>query len=201
MKILVISPCSGTQKDRRAPAIELYEGQEHNKVRMGLKEIRRHSQYGKTIVDLYIISTKHGLIKEDRVIDPYDVPNNTSPVLNGEGRGKLHRGVEKLIKDYDLVFFVLGKEYVKALQLPFNGPGTVTQVFLIFTRTTGYRNLIPECLQSCEVVELHASEFGSGYIAKGLVFSKLCEAACREGFHLFEEVKQDPQRLLEIVRR
>ena len=201
MKILVISPCSSTQKDRRAPAIELYEGREHSKVRTGLREVRRHDQYGETTVDLYIISTKHGLIKEDYVIDPYDVPNNTSPVLNGEGRGKLHQDVEKLIKGYDLVFFLLGGTYVKALQFPFNVPDTVTQVFLIFTRTKGYRNLIPECLQNCEAVELHAHEFRSGYIAKGLVFNRLCEAACHTGFHLFEEIKQNPQRLLEIVRR
>ena len=201
MKILVISPCSSTQKDRRAPAIELYEGREHKKIRAGLRKIRRHSQYRETTVDLYIISTKHGLINEDYVIDPYDVPNNLSPVLNGEGRGKLHQDVEKLIKDYDLVFFLLGKGYVEALQLPFNVPDAVTQIFLIFTRTKGYRNLIPECLQNCEAVELHAREFRSGYTAKGLAFNRLCQAACCEGFHVFEEVKQDPQRLLEIVRR
>ena len=201
MKILVISPCSSTQKDRRAPAIELYEGREHKKIRAGLRKIRKDSQYGETTVDLYIISTKHGLIKEDRVIDPYDVPNNSSPVLNGEGRSKLHQDVETLIKDYDLVFFLLGATYVRALQLPFNVPNAVTQVFLIFTRTKGYRNLIPECLQNYEAVELHAREFKNGYTAKGLVFNKLCETACSQGFHLFEEVKKDPQRLLEIVRR
>ena len=200
MKILVISPCSSTQKDRRAPAIELYEGREHKKVRAGLREVRKHSQNAETTVDLYIISTKHGLIKEDRVIDPYDVPNNASPVLNGEGRSKLHQDVEKLIKDYDLVFFLLGATYIKALQLPFNVPDTVTQVFLIFTRTKGYRNLIPKYLQNCEVVELHACEFKNGYIAKGLVFRKLCEVTCRDGFGVFEQIQGDPQLLLEIVR-
>ena len=199
MKILVISPCSSTQKDRRVPAIELYEGREHNKVRAGLREVRRHSQYAETTVDLYIISTKHGLIKEDRVTDPYDVPNSMSPVLNGEGRNKLHRDVEELIKGYDLVFFLLSATYIKALQLPFNVPNTVIQVFLIFTRTTGYRNLIPEYLQNCEAVELHAPEFKSGYTAKGLVFNRLCEAACHRGFYVFEEIKRDPQQLLEIV--
>ena len=200
MKILIISPCSGTQKDRRAPAIELYEGSEHNKVREGLGKVRKHNQYRETAVDLYIISTKHGLIEEDRVISPYDVPNNTSPVLNGRGRDKLHQDVEKLIKDYDLVFFLLGRKYVEALRLPFNVPDTVTQVFLIFTRTTGYRNLIPECLRNCEAIELHAREFKSGYTAKGLVFNELCEAACREGFHVFEQVRQNPQQLLEIIQ-
>lgn len=201
MKILVISPCSSTQKDRRAPAIELYEGREHQKIRAGLRKIRKDSQYRGATVDLCIISTKHGLIKEDYVIDPYDVPNNSSPVLNGEGRSKLHQDVETLIKDYDLVFFLLGATYVKALQLPFNVPDAVTQVFLIFTRTKGYRNLIPERLQNCAAVELHACEFKNGYTAKGLVFNRLCEAACRDGFHVFEKVKSDPQQLLEIIGR
>lgn len=227
MKILVISPCSSTQKhnklpnrlgpvdfissDRLAlrmeelgnykePAAEMYEGKEHEEIMKGLWKIRRC--YGRESVDLSIISTGYGLVDECCAIVPYNVPNNESPVLKGEGRDKLHQDVEELIKNYDLVFFLLGKEYVKALQLPFNNvPDTVTQVFLIFTRTQGYRNLIPECLQNCEAVELHAREFRSGYTAKGLVFNRLCEAACRDGFCVFEEVKQDPQQLLEIVRR
>ena len=169
-------------------------------MRAGLKGVRKHDQYGETTVDLYIISTKHGLIKENHIIDPYDVPNNASPVLNGEGRGKLHHDVETLIENYDLVFFLLGATYVKALQLPFNVPDTVNQIFLIFTRTTGYRNLIPEYLQNCDAVELHASEFSNGYTAKGLVFKGLCEAACRNSFQVFEQVKQDPQSLIEITR-
>ncbi|MXV76360.1 hypothetical protein F4Z99_19075 [Candidatus Poribacteria bacterium] len=226
MKMLVISPCSSTQKHSelpnrlepadftsserlarrikeldkyKEPAAEMYEGREHEEIMEGLRKIR--NCYGREVVDLSIISTGYGLIDECCTIVPYDVPNNTSPVLNGVGRGKLHQDVEKLIKDYDLVFFLLGETYVRALQLPFNVPDTVTQVFLIFTRTTGYRSLIPECLQNCEAIELHAHEFRSGYTAKGLVFKKLCEAACRDGFQVFEQVKQDPQRLLEIVRR
>lgn len=226
MRILVISPCSSTQKhnklpnrlgpvdftssDRLAlrmeelsnykePAAEMYEGKEHEEIMKGLWKIRRC--YGRESVDLSIISTGYGLVDECCAIVPYNVPNNESPVLKGEGRDKLHQDVEELIKDYDLVFFLLGETYVKALQLPFNVLDAVTQVFLIFTRTRGYRNLIPECLQNCEAVELHAREFRSGYTAKGLVFNRLCEAACRDGFHIFEEVKQDPQQLLEIVRR
>lgn len=226
MRILVISPCSSTQKHNKLPnrlgpadftssdhlvlrmeelgsykepAAEMYEGKEHEEIIKGLRKIRRC--YGRDAVDLSIISTGYGLIDECSAIVPYNVPNNKSPVLKGEGRDKLHQDVEELIKDYDLVFFLLGETYVKALLLPFNVPDTVTQIFLIFTRTTGYRNLIPECLQNCEAVELHASEFRSGYIAKGLAFSRLCEAACSEGFHIFEQVKKDPQRLLEIVRK
>lgn len=226
MKMLVISPCSSTQKHSelsnrlepadftsserlarrmkeldkyKEPAAEMYEGREHEEIMEGLRKIR--NCYGKEVVDLSIISTGYGLIDECCAIAPYDVPNNTSPVLNGNGRSKLHEDVEKLIKDYDLVFFLLGEKYLKALQLPFNVPDTVTQIFLIFTRTSGYRKLIPESLQNCEAVEMHAREFRSGYTAKGLVFNRLCEAACCDGFQVFEQVKQDPQRLLEIIRR
>ncbi len=224
MRILVISPCSSTQKHNKLPnrlgpadftssdhlalrmeelgsykepAAEMYEGKEHKEIIKGLRKIRRC--YGRDAVDLSIISTGYGLIDECCAIVPYNVPNNKSPVLKGEGRGKLHQDVEELIKDYDLVFFLLGETYVKALQLPFNVPDTVTQVFLIFTRTRGYRHLIPEYLPNCEAIELHAREFKSGYTAKGLVFNELCEAACHEGFHVFKQVKQNPQRILDIA--
>lgn len=226
MRILVISPCSKEQipeipnklqpidfsscnrlakgmerlKDYKTPAAEMYEGREHKKIMRGLRKIRRC--YGRESVDLSIISTGYGLVCESRCIVPYDVDPDKSLVLKRSE--KLHTDIEKLIKNYDLVFFLLGRKYCNGLKLhkrPFDVPNTVTQIFLIFTRTTGYRNLIPEYLPNCDAVELNSNEFRDTYTAKGLVFNRLCEAACREGFHVFEQVKEDPQRLLEIVRR
>ncbi len=197
MKILVISPCSATQNKKPMPAAELYIGTEHQKIKVGLGKVREHPQYGGTTINWYIISTKHGLIKENKILTPYNVPNDESPILK-DGK-KLTDDISKSIKDYDLVFFLLGQEYVKALQLPFRVPETVTQIFVIYKRTKGYSHLIPKNALNCNTVELNSNEFKSGYTAKGSVFNKLCEAACKQGFEVFEEVKNNPQLIRKIA--
>ncbi|MDE0318141.1 MAG: hypothetical protein OXM61_24945 [Candidatus Poribacteria bacterium] len=198
MKILVITPCSARQNKKPMPASELYRGTEHQKIEAGLEEVRAHRQYGGTTIKWYIISTKHGLIKEDKKLAPYNVPNSKSPILK-DGK-KLNEDISQLIKEYDLVFFLLGQEYVKALQLPFGVPETVAQIFITYKRTKGYSHLIPKNLPNCNVVELNSNDFMSGYTAKGYVFEKLCEAACRDGFEVFEKVKDNPQLILDIVQ-
>ena len=230
MKILVISPCTVTQKhsklpnklrladfqslDRRhlprrieglseykEPAAEMYKGREHKLLMEGIKSVREHNQYGKIAINWHIISTGYGLISECKDIVPYDVENSKSPILK-DGK-KLNKNIEKIIKNFDLVFFLLGKKYVKALrllQLPFRVPETVVQIFVTYKRTKGYSHLIPKNLPNCNVVELNFNEFKSGYTAKGYVFKKLCEAACSQGFQVFKDVKDDPQLILDIVQ-
>ena len=228
MKILVISSCSSTQEHPhlsnklgphdfnppdhlarrmkelwkyKASAAKMYKGDEHLYVMKGLGKIR--DRYGRAAIDLSIISTGYGLINECTVIVPYDVPLKESHVLLQES-DRLHKSVEDLTADYDLVFFFLGQQYYNALKLykrPFQVPDTVTQIFLIVKRTTGYKHLISHQLRNCCAVELNSAEFGSTYIAKGRVFKKLCEAARREGLHVFEEVRRNPQQILKIARR
>ena len=229
MKILVISPCSASQKHKKLAnklriddfistdpnhlprrieeldeykesAISMYQGGEHQLIRNGLESIRNTPNYGVSTVDLYIISTGFGLICENQKIVPYNVPNNNSHILKGNGSEKLHNEVKNKIKDYNLVFFILGKTYVQALRLPFDISDTVSQIFIIYKRTQGYSQLIPNDLPNCFSVELNSKDFKSGYTAKGLVFNKLCEAACEQGFGVFEQVKENPEVLLDIVQ-
>ena len=54
------------------------------------------------------------------------------------------------------------------------------------------------CVFAHEVVEIEGV-FNRNY--QGAVFRKLCEVARREGFEVFEQVKQDPQSLIEIIER
>ena len=200
MKILVISSCSERQQDETLPAWELYIGDEHQYIKAGLKKVWEDLQDVGRSIDWHLVSTGHGLIHKECVLEPYDVSTKDSQILNSK---KLHRDIEELIKDYDLVFFLLGKSFYEGQVLdkrPFKVSDGVTQIFLIYTKTEGYREMIPEDLPNCYAIEL---KFDDGFRdirrAKGTVFKRLCEAACREGFQVFEEVKRDPQRLLEIV--
>ncbi len=229
MKILVITSCTGRKKHKppnqlryedfasperfrqrtaelknfEVSAAEMYTGQQHRYLMEGLQELR--NMYGKDVVDLHIISAGYGLLKENDVIVPYNVTfgNKKKDILELSNSLQIHKQVETLIADYELIFFLLGKEYIQALQLPFKVPDTITQIFLA---APSWKYVFSKFLSDIHVVcagrDLADQIDGAtGYNLKGVVFKKLCEAACSQGFQVFEEVKQDPQRLIEIVQQ
>ena len=230
MRILVISPCSKEQipdipnklqpidfrscdclaqgierlSDYKTPAAKIYVGREHKEIMAGVGKIRKC--YEREAIDLSIVSTGYGLVCESRCIVPYDVPLCKSPVLlEKEKSDKLHNDIENLIGNgnYDLVFFLLSKEYYEALKLhcrPFQIPDAVTLVFLIGKNSSGLIHCLKGHYPVCVFSNL--PEFGgSNRDRKGRVFKKLCKIACCEGIGIFENIKQDPQQLIEIVSR
>lgn len=207
MKILVISSCTSEKLSHKAHAAEIYTGQQHRLLMEGVNQIR--TRYGQSSLALAIISAEHGLLTENEVISPYNVTfqnMKTEAILEKSRHLQLHERVAELITGYDTVFFLLGKEYVQALRLPFGesgqgeqGPETVTQIFLL---GASYRRLIPDA------PNVHFVPAGSalsqtlgvmGIALKGFVFKKVCEAVCRDGLQLFEDIRQNPQMIRDIA--
>ncbi|MDE0638071.1 MAG: hypothetical protein OXI43_19700, partial [Candidatus Poribacteria bacterium] len=114
MKILVISSCSEKQEEKTLPAWELYIGDEHQYIKAGLKKVWSDRQYIGISIDWRLVSTEHGLIHKECVLEPYDVSTKESRILKSK---KLHKDIEELIKDYDLVFFLLGKPFYEGQRL------------------------------------------------------------------------------------
>lgn len=228
MKILVISSCAASQKHNKLPnrlvpadfrscarfarrseelnkykepSAEMYEGRNHKLLMEGLTKVRGHNQYGKVTIDLYIISTGYGLIYERDIIAPYDV--KLKDAVWKRIPDFVYKKALDVINDYDLVFFLLGKD-VEALRLrqhPFPDRDMANWVFIL---APSYFNKLPSTLPSNRVVEAGKnleSELSEayGYNLRGFIFQKLCAAVCCEGFHVFEQVKENPQQLLEIV--
>ena len=188
-------------KSFETSAAEMYTGQQHRYLMAGLKEFRK--VHGSTVVDLHIISAGYGLLAEGDIIVPYNVTFSglkKDELLARSNSFQLHKRVETLIVDYDLIFFLLGAEYVQALQLPFEVPDTVTQIFLL---GTGYRKLIPDSSNTHFVPAGSdlARELGvMGVALKGFVFKKICERVCSDGLQIFEKIMQDPQLIPDIAR-
>ena len=226
MRILVITSCTGRKKhkppnqlkyedfasperlhrrtaelkDFKVLAAEMYTGQQHQHLVAGLEEVRK--VYGSAVVDLHIISAGYGLLAEDDIIVPYNVTFQnlkTKQLLARSNRLQLHEHVATLISGYDLVFFLLGKEYVQALQLPLEVPDTVTQIFLL---GTGYKKLIPDSpnVHFVPAGSALARELGvMGVTLKGFVFKQVCDVVRREGLQVFEKVRQSPQGIPDIA--
>ena len=201
MKRLVISSCTSDKLNCEAPAAKMYTGLQHRRLMEGLKQVRQ--VYGEQAVDLAIVSAKYGLLSECKVIAPYNCTFQglrTNEILERSHSLQLHERTKVLIRRYDLVFFLLGKEYVQALELPFGVTDAVTQIFLLGST---HRRLIPNSPNVHFVPagsELAKELSVMGIALKGVVFKKLCDAVCREGLEVFETVGQNPQKILDLVR-
>ena len=226
MKILVITSCTSWKKHKPAnqlqpedflsterlaakstelksyetAAAEMYTGRQHTLLMTGLEQIRE--SYGQKVVDLYIISAGYGLLNESDVILPYNVTFaglRKTELVACSNRLQLHERVETLTDNYDLVFFLLGAEYVQALQLPFKVPEAVTQIFLL---GTGSKNLVPNLPNTHFIpagMPLARKLRTTNMALKGFVFKQLCAFVWREGLQVFEEIRQNPQQILDIA--
>ena len=201
MKMLVITSCTGRKRDYKATAAKMYTGPQHILLMEGLKQV--WATYGKPTIDLAIISAKYGLLNECDVITPYNITFQSlkkKEILARSNSLQLHERTKALIVPYDLVFFLLGEKYIQALQLPFEVPNTITQIFLL---GTGYRKLIPDSPNThfVPVGRDLALELGvMGVALKGFVFKKMCEILCRDGFQVFENVMRNPQLIPDLAR-
>lgn len=193
-------------KDYRLPAGEMFTGPLFVQLREGLNQIREHEHYEKNTIDLYFpwyycrVDGKKIPVNEKDVVVPFDTaPLHELEVLAFDDSGVPERTVE-LLESYDLVFSLLRPDDIASLQRVFEVERSMPLIFLL---PKSQRKAVNEDLPNVHVVEtgrdLQKSLRTSNYALKGVVMRRLCEAACRDGFQVFEEVKNDPQQLLEIV--
>jgi hypothetical protein len=194
-------------RDYSAPAGEMFTGPLHTQLREGLKQIREHPQYGETTLDLYFpwyasrVDGKNLPVSENDTIVPFDIaPLHNLEVLE-YGETGVPEAMAALIERYDLVFSLLRQDDIISLRRVFEVERAGTLIFLL---APSHRHVVDESLPNVHVVET-GSKLGktigaTNWALKGVVLRRLCEAACRDGFHLFEQVREDPQRLLEIVQ-
>lgn len=213
MKMLVVTSCTGekiyhpdnqlTQADfadtatlakREAELAEfkttagkIYTGMQHQRLMEGIEALR--SAYGKEIVDLYVVSAGYGLISEDREVVPYEVTFNT---MNGAAIKEwsqhlgIHHDLSELVQNYDLVLFLLGDKYLKAVGLPFD-EAREDQKLVFFASGTS-KKMIPSHAPYyfVEVGQEDAKSFSYGLVGlKGYLFKLMATDA----------VKDDCQRL------
>lgn len=195
-------------RDYRLPAAEMFTGPLYVQLREGLKQIREHEQYGKTTIDLYFpwyhcrVDGKMSPVGEKDIIVPFDTaPLHELAVLEFGENGVPEKTVD-LLERYDLVFSLLRQDDIKSLQRVFEVERATTLIFLL---PRSQRKAVNEDLPNVHVVEtgsaLQKSLRTTNWALKGVVMRRLCEAACSQGFQVFEDVKQDPQRLIEIIQQ
>jgi len=210
MKILIITSCTGEKKykpdnqltyadfqkidtetfkhrekelvDYLMPASEMYTGQQHVRLIKGLKLLRE--TLPNILIDLKIVSAGYGLLDEQQSIAPYEMTFNSmkaKELRKWADTLNLPQKVLAAIANYDLVIFLLGKEYIKAVDFPKKLDISGSCLFLTGKSSSTYlptgSNVKPVFLGNKD-----AKRFGAGLVAlKGRVLEVIGEHVKNNG--------------------
>ncbi len=156
-------------------------------------------------VDLYVVSAGYGLISENKTIVPYEVTFNTmssSAIAAWSRQIGIHNDLESLVTQYDLVFFLLGDKYLRAIALPLETAAPEQR--LVFFASGMSRRMIPESAPYyyVEVGQKDAKSFRYGLVGlKGYLFKLLAQDAVSGDASLFERIYRNPDCTLSLLAK
>lgn len=182
---------------------EMYTGMQHLRLMEGMEKLREH--FSEYIVDLDIVSAGYGLINESERIVPYEVTFNSmksSELVEWSKKLKIHQDLQMRIRDYDLVIFLLGDKYLRALQLPFREVDSEKR--LVFLAGRSSRKLIPDepPYYFIEVGQDDAKSFSYGLVGlKGYLFKLLVEDFVNKDQIMFDRIYDQPPYIMEILQK
>lgn len=226
MKLLVVGSCTGekdvsdcphplTEADFDDPstllrreaelsrwalsAASLYTGCQHRYTMMGVKAIRQ--SFGSAACALKIISAGYGLVDEDRSLVPYEATfQHKRPRWISQRAQMLGipQTVQQAIQDFEVVVFLLGKEYLIAVNPSLLVPAR-NQRFIFLAPKTRLPFHPDATIVPAGVEE---TRFGAGLVAlKGKMF-ELFAYGLRGRPEAWNEVLTDPtaEAFLRLVK-
>jgi len=224
-KILIISSCAGEKRyspANKATAIDLEDfhfrqikEKELEKYKLPAKEMFISSHNIKILegiallqninnfkIDLSFISSGYGFIDSEDFVIPYEVNLSVMTKTELDKRAdlfKIHEEAYYKAKNYDLVFFLLGYDYLRMLKLPLNLSDNVKQIF--FTSSHNEK-LIPKN-ENIFVFVMGNEEYSNIKIQsnelKGFMFKLLCNNAIQNN-QIFFEIYKNPNLINDILK-
>lgn len=185
------------KKLKKISAYEMYAGDQHMLICKGLKKLREKNK--KDNVDFYIVSAGYGLINEKDMVAPYNVTfkdMKKRDLLNWSRYLNIHTKLQMLVKSYDLIFIMLGNNYLKSLEFPIEFKKDAKIVF--FTNEKTYENI--NCNNKFFInCGKQKSKSPYGFIGlKGYYFNKISEYLCKNWIG-FETIYNDPNILSKMI--
>lgn len=188
---------------------QMYTGQQHLRVMEGVQLLRQ--SFGRETVDVMILSAGYGVIPEDKNIRPYEVTFNTMKGYQIDEWAKcleIRQVLERVIVSYDLVFMLLGENYLRAtfgspqsgsLCLPVETSNNQTFIFLASSKSAIYiQNKKPKTYV-LPLSNADAKHYRYGLVGlKGFLFKRFAECVVREKA-LLQKVYNEPEVFVQIV--
>jgi hypothetical protein len=168
----------------------MYTGQHHLRAMRGVQAMR--TELGTAGVVVAIISAGYGVVDEGRLIAPYDVTfsgRSTTAIRARGARLGVPVAARDVLPDHDVVFQILGSDYLTSLAPPLGPSGD--QRLVVFAKPSEKR------IASTSVVipagKTETRRWGAGYLAlKGRMLELIGAAVRRDGTQVLERIKGDP---------
>lgn len=185
----------------KRPARELYKGQQHLLAMRGVDRLRR--EYGHGAVAVRILSAGYGLIEENHSLAPYDVTfdeMSSREARNWADQIGIPGAVRNAIRGYPCAIFLVGEDYLRAIDLPVN---PLPEQRLIFLTNSGmHRQLARAGVTVVPVGIAESQRYGASTISlKGKMFDLLSHGIVALGHTEWRELLRDntPKTILRIV--
>jgi hypothetical protein len=186
--------------DYACPAGEMYTGMQHLRLMEGVQKLR--DALGREALDMRILSAGYGVISEGHVIVPYEVTFNGMKSHEVDAWAVhlgVHDAIASLISAYDLIFFLLGDNYLRAATLPLDSRADQTFVFLA---SRGQADDIQGMAAKTYVMPLsnpEAKRYRYGLVGlKGFLFKQFAEIVASQPT-LLKEVYETPQTFQRLI--
>ncbi|MBD1932582.1 queuine/archaeosine tRNA-ribosyltransferase [Trichocoleus sp. FACHB-69] len=183
-----------------SPTGLMYTGLQHLRTMEGVTLLRQ--SFGREVVDVKILSAGYGLIPEDKIIVPYEVTFNRMKGYEVDEWAKfleIHQAFEKAIFGYDLVFILLGDNYLRSLCLPVETCNNQTFIFLASSKSANYIRDLTAKTFVLPLDNTDAKHYRYGLVGlKGFLFKRFAECVAREGM-LLQKVYDDPEAFIQII--
>ncbi|MFN8576682.1 MAG: hypothetical protein U0354_07480 [Candidatus Sericytochromatia bacterium] len=224
INVLVISSCNGEKKyypDNKALARDLDDIFLRQKKEDELKSYKTEahemfiSLQNKTIIesinllnkdnvniDLCFISSGYGLLNFNDEVIPYDINLSAFSMYDLDKRSsflRIHEEVYYKSKNYNLIIFLLGYEYLRMLKLPIKLEPNIKQIFFI---SPSDEKVLPD--EKDFFIVKTGNEEASRYNItpselKGFIFKSICLENKRE--NVFKKIHDNPEYINKIMKK
>lgn len=183
----------------RTTAKEMYTGSQHLSLMEGINYYRSNGGS----IDLSIISAGYGLLDEDDLIVPYEVTfnnMNSQTIKNWSKKQRITEKLQEKVKEYDLVFFLLGDKYLQSVEWPLDINDN--QRFFFFAgNSSRARVMVGKNYHLLSIGEAEAKAFKFGLIGiKGYLFSQLLHHVVDNGIeNVWGTIYLDPSKVRDYV--
>ncbi|SMP32053.1 tRNA-guanine family transglycosylase [Laceyella tengchongensis] len=178
---------------------EMYTGRQHTSLMHGIKEYRKH----RDDIDVAILSAGYGLLKEDDKIVPYNVTFNSmngTAIKEWSQHQRMNDQLQNFVSKYDLVFFLLGDSYLKAIDWE-RIRMKEHQKFIFFVGNASQNKvLVQENMYTLAMGSKEASYFKAGLVwLKGELFSRLLKSLIKSPEYTWGDILKNPMCIRDFI--
>lgn len=185
-------------KDYKIKAHEMFISVQNKMILEGLNYINKNQ----SDIDICYLSSGYGLLNYNDYVIPYDINLSAMSMSELDKRSdflRIHEEVYYKAKNYDLVIFMLGYEYLRTLKLPLKLEAKTKQIFFI---SPSDEKVLPDN-NNIYLVKTGNEEASKYNITpselKGFIFKNLCLESQHE--NVFSKIYDNPLYIEQLMKK